>query len=321
MGPFLSHALFPPPTKAWLQTVSWDPEAQGWGAWRGTEKTPLGSGSGGGREEQGGEAEEDERDASFLLSLLELESPAESPEPDQVHGGHGPQELEAIKLKLWALEQAKVRLEPPSVQGKTRDEDSTGAGQLPSSPRTLGCPFPGTPKEKVEADHRSIYVGNVDYGGTARELEAHFHHCGEVHRVTILCDKFSGHPKGYAYIEFASKSSAQAAMELDESVFRGRVIKVCVSGVLPTPRPPLHCSAEHFLTQESSERKTGAERLEHLPKDTQLPQPILLCVPRASGRTWPGRGVKGASDPQSQAWSGCGPGEALCSQALCRGCW
>uniref|UniRef100_A0A8D2DRY6 PABPN1 like, cytoplasmic n=1 Tax=Sciurus vulgaris TaxID=55149 RepID=A0A8D2DRY6_SCIVU len=217
MWPFLSHALFPPPTEAWLQTVSWDPEAQGWGAWSGTEKTPLGSGSGGGREEQGGEAE-DERDASFLLSLLELESPAESPEPDQV--------LEAIKLKLWALEQAKVRLEPPSMQGKTREEDSTGAGQLPSSPRTLGCPFPGTPKEKVEADHRSIYVGNVDYGGTARELEAHFHRCGEVHRVTILCDKFSGHPKGYAYIEFASKSSAQAAMELDESVFRGRVIKV-----------------------------------------------------------------------------------------------
>lgn len=112
------------------------------------------------------------------------------------------------------------------MQGRTREEDSTGAGQLLSSPGAMGCPFPGTPKEKVETDHRSIYVGNVDYGGTARELGAHFHHCGEVHRVTILCDKFSGHPKGYAYIEFATKSSAQAAMELDESVFRGRVIKV-----------------------------------------------------------------------------------------------
>lgn len=36
----------------------------------------------------------------------------------------------------------------------------------------------------------------VDYGGTAEELEAYFSHCGEVHRVTILCDKFSGRPKG-----------------------------------------------------------------------------------------------------------------------------
>uniref|UniRef100_A0A8C9PC35 PABPN1 like, cytoplasmic n=1 Tax=Spermophilus dauricus TaxID=99837 RepID=A0A8C9PC35_SPEDA len=209
MWPFLSHALFPPPTEAWLQAVSSDPEAQGWGACSRPEKTPL----------------------EVLGSCTRpwgarLRRGAHRLSPSQVDCGQGLQELEAIKLKLWALEQAKQRPEPPSIQGRTREEDGTGTGQLLSSPGTTGCPFPGTPKEKVEADHRSIYVGNVDYGGTARELEAHFHHCGQVHRVTILCDKFSGHPKGYAYIEFATKSSAQAAMELDESVFRGRVIKV-----------------------------------------------------------------------------------------------
>lgn len=37
----------------------------------------------------------------------------------------------------------------------------------------------------------------VDYGATAEELEQHFHGCGSVNRVTILCDKFTGHPKGY----------------------------------------------------------------------------------------------------------------------------
>ncbi|XP_009561520.2 embryonic polyadenylate-binding protein 2 isoform X1 [Cuculus canorus] len=79
---------------------------------------------------------------------------------------------------------------------------------------------------KMEADQRSIYVGNVDYGSTAEELEFHFNSCGEIKRVTILCDKFSGHPKGYAYIEFEEKSSVKAAVELDGSVFRGRVIKV-----------------------------------------------------------------------------------------------
>lgn len=26
---------------------------------------------------------------------------------------------------------------------------------------SAGCPLPGTPEEKVEADHRSVYVGNV----------------------------------------------------------------------------------------------------------------------------------------------------------------
>lgn len=36
----------------------------------------------------------------------------------------------------------------------------------------------------------------VDYGATADELEIHFNGCGPVNRVTILCDRFSGHPKG-----------------------------------------------------------------------------------------------------------------------------
>jgi len=33
-------------------------------------------------------------------------------------------------------------------------------------------------------------------------------------------------PRRYAYIEFEEKSSAKAAVELNESVFRGRVLKV-----------------------------------------------------------------------------------------------
>jgi RNA recognition motif-containing protein len=45
-------------------------------------------------------------------------------------------------------------------------------------------------------------------------------------RVTILCNKFDGHPKGFAYVEFADKDSVQTAMALDESLFRGRQIKV-----------------------------------------------------------------------------------------------
>ncbi|KAI5692762.1 hypothetical protein M8J75_000486 [Diaphorina citri] len=81
-------------------------------------------------------------------------------------------------------------------------------------------------EEKKEADLRSIYVGNVDYGATAEELESHFHGCGSVNRVTILCNKFDGHPKGFAYIEFADKDSVQTAMAMDESLFRGRQIKV-----------------------------------------------------------------------------------------------
>ncbi|KAL0621706.1 Embryonic polyadenylate-binding protein 2 [Plecturocebus cupreus] len=256
MWPIPSCSLFPPPTQAWLQTVSSDPEAQGWGAWNKT-KNSLGPEGGEGKEEREEEAEEDQGgDEGFLLSLLEQDNLAEFPMPDQ--------ELEAIKMKVWAMERSEGRPQPPGAQ--RGEEEDAAAGQLlspettgrPSRERSeegavfsAGCPVPGTPEEKVDADRRSVYVGNVDYGGSAEELEAHFSCCGKVYRVTILCDKFSGHPKGsvwglagrwpcaqalasplpspppsYAYIEFATKGSVQAAMQLDQSLFRGRVIKV-----------------------------------------------------------------------------------------------
>ncbi|KAM3665075.1 embryonic polyadenylate-binding protein 2 isoform 1-T1 [Ammospiza maritima maritima] len=124
-------------------------------------------------------------------------------------------ELEAIKAKLREIEKEDERLKELQLEADNH--------LFMSSEAAL---FPLTTKEKMEADQRSIYVGNVDYGGTAEELESHFNSCGQINRVTILCDKFSGHPKGYAYIEFEEQSSVKAAVELDESVFRGRVIKV-----------------------------------------------------------------------------------------------
>ena len=42
----------------------------------------------------------------------------------------------------------------------------------------------------------SIYVGQVEYNATPEELLAHFGACGTVERVTIVCDKMTGRPKG-----------------------------------------------------------------------------------------------------------------------------
>lgn len=75
-------------------------------------------------------------------------------------------------------------------------------------------------------DARSIYIGNVDYAATPEELHAHFQSCGTINRITILCDKFTGHPKGFAYIEFADESSVKNAEALNESLFRNRLLKV-----------------------------------------------------------------------------------------------
>ncbi|EDO46407.1 predicted protein [Nematostella vectensis] len=111
-------------------------------------------------------------------------------------------EEEAEKLKEMQKQVEKSIMSPPAASG------------------------PKTFEEKAEVDARSVYVGNVDYSATAEELEQHFHGCGSVNRVTILCDKFSGHPKGFAYVEFSDKDSVDNAVLLSDSLFKGRQIKV-----------------------------------------------------------------------------------------------
>merc|ERR1711931_204767 len=90
----------------------------------------------------------------------------------------------------------------------------------------LGSPTAPSLADKNEIDARSVYVGNVDYSATATDLEQHFHGCGSVNRVTILCDKFTGNPKGFAYVEFTDRDSVEVACQLSDSLFKGRQIKV-----------------------------------------------------------------------------------------------
>ncbi|XP_052232197.1 polyadenylate-binding protein 2-like isoform X2 [Dreissena polymorpha] len=127
-------------------------------------------------------------------------------------------ELEAIKARVKEMEEEAEKIR--EMQNQVDLKMNMSSPTLSSN-----SPFP-TPEEKLEADARSIYVGNVDYGATAEELEQHFHGCGSVNRVTIQCDKYSGHPKGYAYIEFVDKDSVATSLALDDSLFRGRQIKV-----------------------------------------------------------------------------------------------
>ncbi|KAI9489742.1 hypothetical protein BDB00DRAFT_841181 [Zychaea mexicana] len=120
-------------------------------------------------------------------------------------GGDVDKELEAMKERVKEMEDeaAKLREMQAEVEKSMNPEE-----------------------DKEAVDSRSVYVGNVDYGSSPEELQAHFQSCGTINRVTILCDKFSGQPKGFAYIEFAEPAFINAAVALNESLFRGRLLKV-----------------------------------------------------------------------------------------------
>jgi len=146
-------------------------------------------------------------------------------------------ELESIKARVREMEDEAEKLR--QIQTEVDKQMNMGSPPSGSSAPSLNMSI----EEKMEIDARSIYVGNVDYGATAEELEQHFHGCGAVNRVTILCNKYDGHPKGFAYIEFVEKDSITMAMALDESLFRGRQLKVMPKrtnkpGISSTHRPP-----------------------------------------------------------------------------------
>ena len=72
-----------------------------------------------------------------------------------------------------------------------------------------------------------IYVGNLSYDMTEEELQQEFAAFGKVESVSIITDKFSGRPKGFGFVEMASKSEGEAAIaELNGKTLKERTIVV-----------------------------------------------------------------------------------------------
>ena len=79
------------------------------------------------------------------------------------------------------------------------------------------------------SNNRSIYVKNIDNLATPKDLEEHFKICGSIDRITILCDKYTGVPKGYAFVEFTTLEGKERSKQMNDSLFRGYRIKVIYS--------------------------------------------------------------------------------------------
>ena len=79
-----------------------------------------------------------------------------------------------------------------------------------------------------------IYVGNLSYEVTEDELAAEFGVYGKVDSVAVPSDKFSGRPRGFAFVEMSTKTEAEAAIAgLNGKSLKERTIVVNES----KPRP------------------------------------------------------------------------------------
>lgn len=73
----------------------------------------------------------------------------------------------------------------------------------------------------------NIYIGNLSFQAKEQELIDLFEEFGEVVSVKIINDKYTGKPRGFAFVEMADEDDAQDAIDsLHETEFLGRNIIV-----------------------------------------------------------------------------------------------
>jgi RNA recognition motif-containing protein len=82
---------------------------------------------------------------------------------------------------------------------------------------------------------KKVYIGNLNYDTTEDKLRELFQAHGEVISVNVITDRYTGRPRGFAFVEMATEEAAAAAIAaLNEQVVDGRQLKVAKA----RPRKP-----------------------------------------------------------------------------------
>lgn len=107
-------------------------------------------------------------------------------------------ELAAMRTRVAEMEKEAETLRRLNAgldasSGGANNSNSTADGASTADGKDASSS--ATEEDPAIIDARSIYVGNVDYSATPEEIQSHFHSCGTINRITILCDRFTG-PKG-----------------------------------------------------------------------------------------------------------------------------
>jgi RNA recognition motif-containing protein len=72
-----------------------------------------------------------------------------------------------------------------------------------------------------------LFIGNLPYQATEDDLRTHFSAVGEPTQIVRPLDRETGRARGFAFVEYADRSSAEAAIrQFDGQLFMGRPLAV-----------------------------------------------------------------------------------------------
>jgi len=73
----------------------------------------------------------------------------------------------------------------------------------------------------------NIFVGNLSFSTTQDDLQAAFAPYGSVERVSVVTDRETGQPRGFAFIEMTEQQDAMTAItQLNGTDLNGRTLNV-----------------------------------------------------------------------------------------------
>jgi len=73
----------------------------------------------------------------------------------------------------------------------------------------------------------NIYVGNLSYNATEDDLRQAFAQFGDVSSVSVIKDRETGRPRGFAFVEMPDEAQAKQAIEnINNTEIAGRRVTV-----------------------------------------------------------------------------------------------
>ena len=73
---------------------------------------------------------------------------------------------------------------------------------------------------------KRIYVGNLPYTATEDELRELFAEHGSVESISVITDRETGRPRGFAFVEMSPEEADAAIESLDGHSLGGRSLRV-----------------------------------------------------------------------------------------------
>ena len=125
---------------------------------------------------------------------------------------------------------------------------------------------------------KKIYVGNLSWGTTDRDLETLFSAHGDVRSATVITDRDTGRSRGFGFVEMEDQAANEAISALNDKEVDGRRLKVesdgatnhtriAAEGLLPyavaNHRYRRRAEAMVVGTKRASQERRRSEQLEN----------------------------------------------------------